>query len=216
MNKTKNLKLLEKTSKVRSKVVLDTDFLNILLTSERKMTKSEEDETIDFFKSIFEILNLKPVIHEYLYAQELIANPLAKRLVDEKYIEMIKKQDFLKTHSAEKLYMAQVRNFYKIMKDDKNELLIDEYDKLVFHHEAKSNLGEILSVLMAKELKLRCFFSNDKGAKNLVKNIINTNNFSINVYNVLEVFAEIDSTQGKKLNSKKRKAIQKKLENRKR
>lgn len=216
MNKTKNLKLPEQTSKVHSRVVLDTDFLNILLTSEKQMTKSEEEETIDFFKSIFEILNLKPVIHEYLYAQELIANPLAKRLVDEKYIELIKKQDFLKTHSAEKLYMTQVRSFYKIMKGGKNELRIDDYDGLILHHETKSNLGEILSILMAKELKLHCFFSNDKGAKNLVQNKINTSNFSINVYNVLDVFEEIDNKHDKKLHSKKRKAIQKKLENKKR
>lgn len=111
MNKTKNLKLLEKTSKVRSKVVLDTDFLNILLTSERKMTKSEEDETIDFFKSIFEILNLKPVIHEYLYAQELIANPLAKRLVDEKYIEMIKKTGLLKNTFRRKIVYGSSQKF---------------------------------------------------------------------------------------------------------
>lgn len=201
---------------MRSKVVLDTDFLNILLTSEKQMTKSEEEETIDFFKSIFEILNLKPVIHEYLAHQELIANPLAKRLIDEKYIEVVKKQDFLKTHSAEKLYMAQIRSFYKIMKGGKNELRIDEYDKLISHHETKSNLGEILSILMAKELKLRCFFSNDKGAKNLVKNKINTSAFSIDVYNVIEVFAETEKKQGKKPNSKKRKAIQKKLESKKR
>lgn len=182
-------------------VALDSDFLNFLLDSEKVMTANNVESAKSFFKSIFISLDLKPILHKFLYEQELLTNELVKDLVKDNFIRLISYDDFIKN---ERLFFVEFRDFYKSM----NGVAFSESDESIFDFcQAHKNLGEIHTVLMAKELKIPCFFSNDHGAKFLARKI-NTAAYTLEVFNLIEVFKKVDAT-GKKLDSKKVRALTK-------
>lgn len=160
-------------------VLLDADFCNIILKNPNNIT---------YFKSIFEILNINPAIHTYVFNNELFNNTYIKSLVTDGFISIIEYNNFLYNDFDKQTYKITFENFCEYMNNQKLK------DFNIFKdHRAKHNLGEIHSLITAQYLSIPLFMSNDKGAKELAKSKINTNNFKIDVKNIKEVIEKCNS-----------------------
>jgi predicted nucleic acid-binding protein len=141
----------------------------------------------EFIRSIFDSLQKKPVIHIFVFEQELLTNAVVKELVDEKYINVIGYNDFLPAEVFKTQYAETFVDFYNFMNGEN----IDKVFDVITKHRSKKNMGEIHSLILAHYMEIPIFMSNDNGAKNLAKSKINTLSFTITVMNVCEVFCEI-------------------------
>lgn len=172
-------------------VLLDADFCNILL---------KNDNNISFFKSIFEILIINPAIHIYVFDNELFHNNSIKALVNENYIKILNYNDFLKDDVDRVSYQQSFYDYYLFMNNEKLDNL-----NIFTYRKSEYNLGEIHSLITAQICKIPVFISNDKGAKELAYNRINSTAFQIIVKNIEEVFDECEKIS--KLNSTIKRSI---------
>ena len=159
-------------------VLLDADFCNILL---------KNDNNISFFKSIFEILNISPAIHTYVFNNELFSNNSIKVLVNENYIKILNYNDFLEDDIDKISYQQYFHDYYLFMNNER----LGNLDIFTYRISGY-NLGEIHSLITAHICKIPVFMSKDKGAKELADNRINSTAFQIIVKNIEEVFNECE------------------------
>ena len=162
-------------------VVIDSDFCNMIAPG-NNIEKEKE-----FVRSIFNSLQKKPVVHIFVYEQELLTNKVIKELVAENFIDVIDYDAFLPADIFKIQYTETFADFYNFMNGETMEKVFDVITK----HHSKKNMGEIHSLILAQYMSIPIFMSNDNGAKNLAKSKINTQNFTIDVMNVCEVFCEI-------------------------
>lgn len=163
----------------KKKVIVDTDFMNY-------MTRGK-DGLDYYFSRITEDLNLEPVVHEFLYQKEMMANPLVRKLVSENKLKVMKYEDFI-TEGDYRYYSQLFADLYKFCNGKQLN-----YGSRNFrtYQESEANLGEIHSVIMAMYTGYSLFLSNDNGAKTMAKTKINTAQYSLDVKNVIDVCREI-------------------------
>lgn len=138
-----------------SRVVLDADFINLI-------TDIQDSNPADLFRRIFAALGKTPVVHPYVAQHELYSNKVAQTLIANGDLSVIQKDLFLPAGDTlmETLYEKNFYDIYNVITKDPLPCLGD-----IWQHRARNNYGEIHSVLMAAELGLPLFYSNDGGAK---------------------------------------------------
>lgn len=138
-----------------SRVVLDADFINLI-------TDIQDSNPEDLFRRIFAALGKTPVVHPYVAQHELYSNKVAQALIASGDLSVIEKDLFLPAGdtSMEALYEKNFYGIYNVITKDPLPCLGD-----IWQRRARNNYGEIHSVLMAAELGLPLFYSNDGGAK---------------------------------------------------
>ncbi len=156
------------------RVILDSDFLQGIL-----------DKTdVDFFKQFMHELDAEPCLCWYVAKSELFSHKEAQRLMSSGDIKVINPEDFLKSDDDKMLFESNVKQMF----EDINSRDIT-WEKSIYDedfHLSALNLGEIISELMAKEMKLPLFASNDKGSKKYAK-MINSAKYRLEVRNVAEL-----------------------------
>lgn len=185
---------------MENRVVVDSDFCNMLVNGEN-IEKGK-----DFIRSIFDSLQKKPALHSFVFHQELFINEAIKDLVAEKYIEIIDYNDFL---TEEIFKMQYIETFVELFYFMNGEIIPNKFESIT-KHRAKKNMGEIHSLLLAQYMNIPIFMSNDKGAKNLAKNKINTQSFAITVKDVCDVFIDIKKSGIKQIDTQIVRSILKK------
>ena len=175
---------------IRKKVIVDTDFMNYMIRG--------KDGIDYYFNKIVNDLNLEPVVHEFLYSKEMMANPLVSKLVKEGKLTVIKYEDFL-SDIDDPYYGGLFADLYKYCNGRSLQ-----YGKSNFrtYQESEANLGEIHSVILALYTGYPLFFSNDNGAKTMAKTKINTSSFQLDVRNIIDVFNEIAAMKNKTMTKK--------------
>lgn len=166
---------------MENRVVIDSDFCNMIAPG----NNIEKEKR--FVRSIFDSLQKKPVVHTFVFEQELLTNTVMKELASEKFIDVIDYSAFLPAEIFKKQYTETFADFYNFMNGETIEKVFD----VVTQHHSKKNMGEIHSLILAQYMGLPIFMSNDNGAKNLAKSRINTQGYKIEVMNVCDVFCEI-------------------------
>lgn len=166
---------------MENRVVVDSDFCNMLAPGEN-IEKEKE-----FIRSVFDSLQKRPVVHIFVFEQELLINTAVKKLVDERFIEVIDYNVFLPAEIFKTQYAETFADFYNFM----NGEYIDGAFEAITRHHAKKNMGEIHSLILAQYMNIPIFMSNDNGAKSLANSKINTQSFSVTVKNVCEVFCDV-------------------------
>jgi len=188
---------------MENRVVIDSDFCNMIAPG-----KDINKEKI-FFRSIFDSLQKKPIIHVFVFKQELLTNTAIKELEYENYIEVVDYKSFLPSDIFKTQYIETFADFYFFMN---GESINNSFPDIITHR-AKKNMGEIHSLILAHYMNIPIFMSNDNGAKNLAKSKINTQAFSIIVKNVCEVFCDIKLQGNSQIDKKVVRAILKKRKN---
>lgn len=188
---------------MENRVVIDSDFCNMIAPG-KDINKEKK-----FFRSIFDSLQKKPIIHVFVFTQELLTNIAIKELESENYIEVVDYNSFLPTEIFKTQYTETFADFYFFMN---GESINNTFPDIITHR-AKKNMGEIHSLILAHYLNIPIFMSNDNGAKNLAKSKINTQAFSIIVKNVLEVFCDIKLQGNSQIDKKAVRAILKERKN---
>lgn len=165
----------------KKEVVLDCDFLSSLL----------ENTSIDFFKQVMDELVVSPVVHSYVADEELKYCSEAQDLIKEGYIRKIEYREYLHSDLQREQYNQAVWYIMDIINDD--ELPPQEYQNVFREGFSYKNhsIGEVLSELMAKELGLELFASNDFDAKSIANRHINCTYYALKVRNLAEIFYEI-------------------------
>lgn len=185
-----------------NRVLMDSDFCNMIAPG-NNIPKEKA-----FVKSIFNSLGKLPVIHTFVYSQELLTNGAIKELVGENYIEIIEYDAFLTEDWHKTKYIDDFVDYYDYMN---SEAILAEFAEIT-RHRAKKNMGEIHSLILAHYLGIPVFMSNDSGAKQLARSRIDSSAWHIDVKNVCDVFCEIKQNGSVELDKKAVRSILKQRE----
>lgn len=167
----------------KTEAVLDSDFVQGLL---KRGTK-------EFFMQLMDELNVKPLIHPYVAEVELQYCEEAQQLILEGDIEIVPYNRYLLTEVDRQLYNERV---WDILDKTSEKTLPSEEYRDVFRKGfrlTEYSIGEILSELMARYLKVPLFASNDWGAKKVAQYHINSQQYMLDVKNIAELLQEVGS-----------------------
>lgn len=165
----------------KREVIVDCDFLSDLLKNTSK----------DFFIQLMDELGVRPIVHSYVADVELEYCKEAQELIQSGYIRKIEYAEYLQDETQRMQYNQSVWQILDIINDD--DLPPEKYQDVFrkgFSYKTHS-IGEVMSELMAKELKLELFASNDFGAKSVAKRHINSARYELKVRNLAELLREV-------------------------
>ncbi len=164
------------------KVVIDTDYFRVIT----------QDYTNDeLFLKVMQELEFEPVMHEFVYKQEMHENSFIKRLVDEQYIT-IYDYDLL---TREQTDAIEYRRLFRLAYYELNGTHFSDDHSIKNYHHEKENLGEIHSTILAKLMNYDVLMSNDGGARTFIEKRINTGKNHISVYNIVDTFMKLISVE---------------------
>jgi hypothetical protein len=155
-------------------VVIDADFFNHMTCV---------DTQGELFCKIMGVMEVSPVLHEYVQKQELFANSVMKLLVDGGNIKVYCYDDFLNTKEEREKYE---KDFYWGYQKLNYEHLPKDVDVFTYR-KAHANMGELHSALLAKKLGIGLMMSDDRGARDFVEHKLNSRKNKIMVYNSYDV-----------------------------
>lgn len=159
---------------------IDTDFFQ----------KSTELDQGEFFLKMMESLDLVPVMHPYVAKVELWNNQKAQALLQSGSILKLEYEDFLEEWELEK-YKEDVWQLFELV----NEVNLPPVIHRDIYREgfrlSSRNMGEIMTELMAKRLRIPVFMSNDEGAKTIAKRHINSSIYQLEVLNLVDVLKTV-------------------------
>lgn len=161
-----------------NKVVIDTDYF-------RFITNDLSDSTL--FLNIMSELEYEPVMHEFVYKEELHEHSFVKKLVDEGCIEIINYDSLTYRENDKKDYQSLFYMSYNEM----NGMAFDSKRQIKNYHKKEENLGEIHSAILARIKGYTLMLSNDGGAKTFIHTKLNTARNHIRVVNIVETFTEL-------------------------
>ena len=173
--------------------VVDSDFV-------QKIGEIRNRDSYDLFCKLMNELNCVPVVHPYVMEHELFNCALAKKLRDNNVLLIIEYKDFMPT-TRKQQYESAFRDLYHVL--TMNEYGIEEDpDSNIFTSHAGKSYGEIHSVLMASQMQIPIFYSNDHGAKTLCLRFRN-----LVAKNIQEICFELEQRENCSITSKERKYL---------
>ena len=140
--------------------VLDADFLNKI----NDIKKADPDA---LFHKLMTELNCTPVVHPFVMDHELFACGLAQRLRASSALRRVDYSEFLPEDKRQR-YEQQFRDLYRALTAEEYGQSI-EADSDIFARHAGKSYGEVHSVLMANQMGIPVFYSNDHGGKVLCR-----------------------------------------------
>lgn len=167
----------------KAEAIMDSDFLQSILL--------DTDNSEALFKQMMDDLAIIPVVHPYVAEVELQYCKKAQKLINEGYIKKIEYNDFLHSEEERKLYNKHV---WEILDEFCDKDLPPEKYQDVFRDGfrlTEHSIGEILSELMAKEMRAPLFASNDKEAKAIAKRHFNSSKYQLEVKNLAEFLRDV-------------------------
>lgn len=165
--------------------ILDADFINHICTVNNE----------HFFTDFMTSLNIKPAVAWYVAREELLSCQKAHELINNGELTIIKPEDFLEEEDQRELFCINVRRIANEVNEAQLPENVDIFDDN-FHFSGK-NLGEIISEMIAKEMNISLFASNDWGAKRYAQIYINSSLYKLNVYNMAELLNIIGNSDNK-------------------
>ncbi len=164
------------------RVIVDNDFIHKIFGIRKDVDRK------DVFRNIFRSCNLYPVLHPFIYENELSTNAKEEidSLIKEGTVSVLTYEEITFNGTYSDLYDDNIREYYYKMHGrqlPENIAVRNRY--------AGNDLGEIHSLTAAYYLGLHIFMSNDKGAKILAHTTFNTNAYALVVKNMDEVIIDI-------------------------
>ena len=144
--------------------VLDADFIN-------KIDEIKSTDTKQLFRKLMKELNCTPVVHPYVMSHEQFSCNLAQDMIEEGLLRSVDYKEFLPDDKREG-YEQRFRDLYWDMTFEESGQGIEAHDNIFIRH-AGCSYGEVHSVLMAAELGIPVFYSNDHSGKTLCNHFRN-------------------------------------------
>ena len=163
-------------------IIIDCDFFNHI-TETSKETKYFEDLVSD--------LKIVPVMHEYVYFQEMILNKCAKKMVSDGFLKIEKFDEFI-NEKNEKEYVRYFESFYHYANGKNIQYIKNDYKT---YRKSRENLGEIHSICLALIKKYPILLSDDSGAKRLNEKVEKKS--QIVIKNIYDVYSDIAIMENK-------------------
>lgn len=161
-------------------VAVDTAFL----------LKTTEYDGGQLFEKIMQQMQRTPMIHEFIYKQELIGSEVARNLVEKEIVHIITYKDFLTDVSLKDQYERIFRQAYKGM----NGFPLPKDVDVFSYQRANENLGEIHTALMAQHMNIDLMVSDDVGAKKYIECHMNSSRHKLSVQNIPDVLISLSET----------------------
>lgn len=181
-------------------VVIDTDYF-------RFITNELKDDSV--FLHIIKILDYKPVMHGFVYKEELHEHSFVKNMVDKGIITIYDIASLTKSIEDKNEY----ERLFLFAYQELNGYSFSTSQRIEGYHHEKENLGEIHSVILARLMKYDLFMSNDGGAKNFIINKLNNKRNYINVINIEETFTKMISKDNSDLKWSEIKTVVRRFKN---
>jgi hypothetical protein len=160
---------------IKREVVIDTDYF-------KKFT--EKCPSGELFLRIMDEMNVSPVMHSYVYTEELMDNRTAIELVEKNEIKIYNYSNFIDENNIND-YEDKFKRAYK-------DFNFKEFDRNIYEYRHdKESLGEIRSTLMAWYMNINIFMSDDREAELFVTGKLSNHRRKIIVYNVYDTLKEI-------------------------
>lgn len=173
--------------------VVDSDFV-------QKIGEIRNRDPYELFCKLMDELNCIPVVHPYVMEHELFSCELAKKLLDTGVLRPIKYDEFLPI-VRKRQYESAFQDLYHVL--TMNEYgLEQEPDEDIFTRHAGKSYGEIHSVLMASQMQIPIFYSNDHSGKTLCRRFRN-----LAAKNIQEICQELEQREHCSITSKERKYL---------
>ena len=170
-----------------NRVVLDTDFIS-------GITDYRDGDSSDLFRRVFQTLGKVPVVHSFIADNELIHTPVAQALLREGFVQSISCTELSVPDGmdGEAEYRGMFESMYQRIKNEPLSAHIN-----IFARNAGKSFGEIHSILLATELGIPLFYSNDSDAKTAAKAYPRGRLTIMNAEDVAEQLIDTDLITGK-------------------
>ena len=194
----------------KTKAVIDTCFLNKI---------SSDGKHVENLKKVLKELEYMPVVHPYCAEHELNLVDAYKKLIEERYIEVIEYDSFIPTSTHKVMYKKQFEDLFKQLKkfiDSKrnNKKHMPDFDfateDIFKTHKAGSSLADVHSVLMAYYLGFPVVLTEDSDIsylKTVSEQKFKLTAYKISIYNALDLIKKIASNPDCGLTKKELEAI---------
>lgn len=157
-------------------VVIDTDFF-------RKVTNNLS--TNELFLKIMDEMGLCPVMHEYIFKEELHKDSFVTKLRDSGVLKVYSFEHYLNSGNTEE-FEEKFMEAYK-----KFNFQPFKGDNIRTYRKSEESLGEIHSSLMAWYMNMDIMMSDDGEAKHYVTTMLNSRQRKIHVYNIYDTLEYI-------------------------
>lgn len=177
--------------------VFDADFIQTI-ASVQTTPPSE------LFDKLTSDLDCNPVVHPFVAEEELLACELAKNKISEGLLRVVAYSEFIKTEFQKQHYIQTFLDAYRwlTLQESGKEEAPPTDD--IFHHFSGYDFGEIHSVLMAAELEIPLFYSNDHSSKSLCGRF---SDGVVKSYRMTEVCQQLAERETSSVTSRERKAL---------
>ena len=145
----------------KTEVIVDTCFLQKL---------SSEGKVIDNIKRVLAELEYIPVVHPYIYEQELSLHSYFVRLVEDGYIKVMGYDEFQKDAIDKQTYEAYYDVLYEEMRltleamnspKQVEKLCLQKGQTIYNTHKQGSSMGDVHMILMASYLQMPILLTED-------------------------------------------------------
>ena len=157
---------------------------------------SKEGKNIELMKEILQNLDFQPVIHPYIWKNELEMYSYTEKLKNEGLIRIASYEEFLFDEDDTELYTQQFKELYKHLGEyyettdsiKRADDLPDNCD-IFNYRRAETSIGDVHVILMAAYMDIPVIFTEDgdiSALKSIAKNRISNESYQMEIYNALE------------------------------
>lgn len=164
------------------RVVIDTDYFKFI---------TNDLTDAGYFLKLMEELMLEPVMHEFVYKQELHEHSLVKQLVKDQKLTVLYYENLM----MDSKNCAEYERLFLYAYHEMNGVPYNRQNPIKEYRHGKENLGEIHSLILARLMNYDILMSNDGGAKTLAENKLNRQSIIVHVINIEETFTKLISKE---------------------
>ena len=157
---------------------------------------SKEGKNIELLKEILQNLDFQPVIHPYIWKNELEMYSYTEKLKNEGLIRIASYEEFLFDEDDTELYAQQFRELYKHLGEyykmtdsiKTTDDLPDNCD-IFTYRKAETSIGDVHVILMAAYMDIPVIFTEDgdiSALRSIAKNRISNESYQMEIYNALD------------------------------
>ena len=162
---------------------------------------SKEGKNFETLKRILESLDFQPVVHPYIWKNELEMYSYVDKLQKTGLIRIASYEEFLLDDDDKELYAQQflelyvhLGEYYEMTNSKKRVEALPENCDIFNYRKAGTSIGDVHVILMAAYSQIPVIFTEDgdiSALKSIAKRKINSDSYQMDIYNALQALEQI-------------------------